>query len=337
MPAPSTILIMPAQMRSVFATILLQYGFTRQTASQCADVFTSNSIDGIYSHGVNRFSKFIDYIKKGYIKPDATPTLLHAFNGIEQWDGNFGPGPINAGFATERASELASKYGIGCVTLANTNHWMRGGLYGWQAAQKGFALIAWTNTIGNMPAWGASDARMGNNPLVFAMPYHNDAIVLDMAMSLYSFGAMEQARMKNEKLAMPGGYDAAGNLTNDPSLILETRRPIPIGYWKGAGLSLLLDIFAAILSGGLATHEITAKAIEFCSQVYIAIDISKLHNHKTIQQAVNNIIQDYKESAPAEEKARISYPGERVLKTREQNTTHGIPVLQQVWKEIMSL
>ncbi|HEX2630204.1 MAG TPA: Ldh family oxidoreductase, partial [Chitinophagaceae bacterium] len=118
---------------------------------------------------------------------------------------------------------------------------------------------------------------------------------------------------------------------------LEARRPIPIGYWKGAGLTLLLDIFAAILSGGLATHEITAKGVEFCSQVYIAIDISKLHNHLTIRQALDNIIQDYQASAPAEEKARISYPGERVLQTRLQNTTHGIPVLQQVWNEIMSL
>lgn len=324
-------------MQTVFANILLRYGFANETAQQCAYVFTSNSIDGIYTHGVNRFSKFIEYVKNGYVKPNAIPTLHHSFNGIEQWDGNFGPGPINAGFATDRATQLASQYGIGCLTLANTNHWMRGGLYGWQAAQKGFALIAWTNTIGNMPAWGAKDARMGNNPLVFAMPYHNEAIVLDMAMSLYSFGAMEQTKMKNEKLAMPGGYDNAGNLTNDPSLILEARRPIPIGYWKGAGLSLLLDIFAAILSGGLATHQITAKGIEFCSQVYIAIDISRLHNHSTIQQALDNIIQDYQASAPAEEKARISYPGERVLQTRQQNTTNGIPVLQQVWNEIMSL
>lgn len=324
-------------MKSVFTSILLRYGFEQDKASQCAAIFTTNSIDGIYTHGVNRFSKFIDYVKNGYVKPDVVPTLRHQFNCIEQWEGNFGPGPLNATMATDRAMQLASQYGIGCVALANTNHWMRGGLYGWQAAQKGFALIAWTNTIGNMPAWGAADARMGNNPLVFAMPYHDEAIVLDMAMSLYSFGAMEQLKMKNEKLPMPGGYDKQGNLTNDPALILEARRPIPIGYWKGAGLSLLLDILAAILSGGLSTHEISAKGIEFCSQVYIAIDISKLSNHAGIANALDNIIHDYKASAPAEEKARISYPGERVLQTRKQNTTNGIPVLQQVWQEILSL
>jgi 3-dehydro-L-gulonate 2-dehydrogenase len=333
----NSINIPATQMQQTFEAILSRYGFTIEKAKQCATIFTNNSIDGIYTHGVNRFSKFIEYVKNDYVKPGAVPTLRHQFNGIEQWEGNFGPGPLNATIATDRAMELASQYGIGCVALANTNHWMRGGLYGWQAARKGFALIAWTNTIGNMPAWGATDARMGNNPLVFAMPYKEEAIVLDMAMSLYSFGAMEQVKMRNEKLPMPGGYDKNGNLSNDPSPILEARRPIPIGYWKGAGLSLLLDILAAILSGGLATHEITAKGIEFCSQVYIAIDISKLSNHTGIAQALNNIIRDYQSSAPAEEKARISYPGERVVQTRKQNTENGIPVLKQVWDEILSL
>jgi 3-dehydro-L-gulonate 2-dehydrogenase len=40
-----------------------------------------------------------------------------------------------------------------------------------------------------MPAHGATDARLGNNPLVIALPYSDSAVVLDMAMSQYSFGS----------------------------------------------------------------------------------------------------------------------------------------------------
>src|SRR5258706_3587017 len=226
-------------MLSTFQTILLKNGFRSDKALKCAEIFTASSVDGIYTHGVNRFGKFVEYVQNGYVKPGAEPSLKNKSGNIEQWDGNLGPGPLNAAFATEQAMQLAAGSGIGCVALSNTNHWMRGGTYGWQAAKKGFVFIGFTNTIANMPAWGAIDKRLGNNPLVIAISFADEAIVLDMAMSQYSFGAMELAKMKNEKLASNGGYDREGILTNDPAAIIESGRLLPAGLWKGAGLSLL--------------------------------------------------------------------------------------------------
>ena len=107
---------------------------------QCAGVFTNNSIDGVYTHGVNRFPRFIEYIQKGYINIQAEPSLKHQWGGVQQWDGNLGPGPLNAIHATNSVMQLAQQHGIGCVALANTNHWMRGGTYGWQAAKAGFVV-----------------------------------------------------------------------------------------------------------------------------------------------------------------------------------------------------
>jgi 3-dehydro-L-gulonate 2-dehydrogenase len=337
MPDTNNILVHSREMQEVFERILTQYGFQTADAANCAEILTNNSIDGIYTHGVNRFPKFIEYIRNGYIRPGAKPSLTHKLGGLEQWEGHFGPGPLNAMTATHRAMELAETHGIGCVALANTNHWMRAGTYGWEAAKKGFAFICWTNTIGNMPAWGAADARMGNNPLVFAIPFRGEAIIVDTALSQYSFGAMEQAAMKQQKLAVTGGYDTQGNLTDDPAAILETRRPLPIGYWKGAGLSLLLDMMATILSGGLATHEITAKGIEYCSQVFIAFDIRKLGNASSVAHVMENIIADYQQSIPATADSKITYPGQRVLQIREQNRRDGIPVIKKIWEEILLL
>jgi 3-dehydro-L-gulonate 2-dehydrogenase len=325
-------------MYTTFETILLKLNFPKKRAKECATIFTNNSLDGIYTHGVNRFPRFVKYIKEGYVNPDAVPTLTHKFGSIEQWNGNLGAGPSNATFATNRVMKLAKKSGIGCVTLSNTNHWMRGGTFGWQAAKAGFVFISWTNTVANMPAWGAVDAKLGNNPLVLALPYQEEAIVLDMAMSQYSFGAMELAVMKNEKLPVAGGYDKNGNLTDDPALILESWRTLPAGYWKGAGLSLLLDILAAILSGGLAAHGITKQKAEIAnSQVFIAIDIEKLGHFSSISQIIKGIIEDYKESVPIDVQHKITYPGERVLETRAKNMKVGIPVLTTVWEGITRL
>jgi len=169
------------------------------------------------------------------------------------------------------------------------------------------------------------------------LPYKNEAIVLDMAMSQYSYGAMELSVLKEEKLAVYGGYDEKGQLTTDPSAILSSCRPVPVGYWKGAGLALLLDILAAVLSGGLSVHEIAREQTESrLSQVFIAIDIAGLVNSSSIPRLIQNIIDDYHQSTP-EDKKRISFPGERVLQTRKENLANGIPVLEKFWNQVLAL
>lgn len=337
MPAPETILIAPEEMQACFTSILVKAGFTADKADQCATLFTNNSIDGVYTHGVNRFPRFIKYVMEGLVKPDAVPERTAGFGGMEQWNGNLGPGPLNAVIATERAMQLASQYGIGCVALSHTNHWMRAGAYGWQAAKKGYILIAWTNTIANMPAWGASNAKLGNNPIVFAIPFGEEAIVLDMSMSQFSLGSLEMAAMKGNKMPVHAGFDRNGNLTDNPAAVLETRRLIPTGYWKGAGLALLLDILSVVLSNGLATHEIGKDKTESgLSQVFIAMDLSRLPNRSSIHTIINNIIADYQFSIPVEQDKKILYPGERVVMTRKSNEK-GIPVQKKVWDIIKGL
>lgn len=326
------------EMQAKFTTVLTAHGFSKVKATECAEVFTSNSLDGVYTHGVNRFPKFVEYIKEGVVKVDAEPSLENKTGAIEQWDGNSGPGILNAIIATENAMRLANNNGIGCVALKNTNHWMRGGTYGWQAAKKGFVFIGWTNTIANMPAWGAKDAKLGNNPLIMAMPYKDEAIVLDMAMSQFSFGAMEQAAMNHQSLPVYGGFDKKGALTNNPQAVLESMRPLPVGYWKGAGLALLLDLLATILSGGLSTYEISKEKLEHgLSQIFIAIDISKLNNYSMIGRVTEEILNDYLQSIPVDESKRIVYPGERSYSIRKKNLKDGIPVLKKVWEEIGNL
>jgi 3-dehydro-L-gulonate 2-dehydrogenase len=118
---------------------------------------------------------------------------------------------------------------------------------------------------------------------------------------------------------------------------LESRRPLSIGYWKGAGLSLLLDILASILSSGLSVASISKNKSEYgLSQVFICIDLSKLPNHSLIASSVQNIIEDYKQSIP-DGNTQIVYPGEGVLKKRKRHTQEGMNVLAKVWEDVLAL
>src|SRR5207249_1816998 len=102
------------EMEAEYFRILTKYGFNEEKGRACAGVFTENSIDGIYTHGVNRFPKFIDYVKNKYILVNEEPVRVAGYGGMEQWNGNLGPGPLNALRMTERAIELSGKNGIGC-------------------------------------------------------------------------------------------------------------------------------------------------------------------------------------------------------------------------------
>ncbi|MBN2008900.1 3-dehydro-L-gulonate 2-dehydrogenase [candidate division KSB1 bacterium] len=326
------------ELKKYFYEILINHGFADGRAEACADIFAVNSLDGVYSHGVNRFPYFVKMVKLGFIDASAAPKKVAALNAIEQWDGCLGPGPLNALEITDRAMELARQYGIGCVALANTNHWMRAGYYGWHAARAGFMLIAWTNAIPNMPAWGSIKPALGNNPIVMAVPYEDRAIVLDTALSQFSYGKMRQYKINNTPLPYPGGYGEHGQLTTDAATILNLWSALPIGYWKGAGLALLLDVIAVALSGGLATHQLGTQEHEHgVSQVFIAVDISRFHPADSIDEQLQQIIHAYKQSPPIDDKTEIVYPGERTKRIRADNLKNGIPVDDKTWDRIVEL
>ncbi|NQV31851.1 MAG: 3-dehydro-L-gulonate 2-dehydrogenase [Phycisphaeraceae bacterium] len=327
--------IPPQTLEAELTRILRALGFTGERAKDLAKIFTGNTVDGVASHGINRFPRFVEHIQEGVIQIHASPVKKQAMGAMERWDGCLGPGPLNARTCTDRAMTLARQNGLGLVALANTNHWMRGGTYAWQAVQSGMAFIGWTNTTANMPAWGAKDCRLGNNPLVLAVPYETEAIVLDMAMTQFSYGTMESAHLP---LPLPGGYDAQGQLTCDPKEILATKRPLPIGYWKGTGLSLLLDLLATLLSGGQSTSQISTKDREYgVSQVFIALDLSQLGEQSALTQAVHQIIEDYSQSMPASETNTIIYPGQRVVQRRQDHLKNGIPVDRSLWETLQKL
>lgn len=324
------------KLKAEFKRVLLAVNFEDDKAETMATVFAENSRDGVYTHGLNRFPVFIDFVKQGLIAIKAGPEKTGGFGALEQWDGNLGPGILNAQFAMNRAMQLARDNGIGCVALKNTNHWMRGGTYGWQAAEAGFISISFTNTIANLPPWGGLEPRLGNNPLVIAVPRANGHVVLDMAISQYAVGKLKQFESNdNQALPLPGGYDHEGKLTTDARAILETKRLLPAGFWKGSGLALVLDILATLLSGGNSTARITRNRHESAiSQVFICIRPTGI---RQTQELIEEIINYTQTSAPEHEGVSISYPGEGTLKTRENNLKEGVPVDEKIWAEVLAM
>ncbi len=322
-----------------FKRILLKKGFDEKGAEDAAYIFTQNSLAGVPSHGLNRFPRVVDYLDKGEIKPENVATCEMSLGMMERWNGHRGMGPLNAKRAMDRAIELAKQYGIGLVALGNNNHWMRGGSYGWQAADAGCIGICWSNTMPNMPAWGGRDRKIGNNPIIFSIPRSNgEHVVVDCAVSQFSYGKIEDCKLKGLQLPVPGGYDTNGNLTTDPAEIEKTWRVLPMGYWKGSGISIALDLIATVLTNGNAVSDIGKFSDEIgLSQVMIAIDPSRMNSAELTDAIVDRILADLKTSEPLEEGKPVLYPGERVAKAVKENMELGIPAIEEVWDKVLAM
>lgn len=323
-------------LKKEFQRVLVSRGFTEERADAAAEVFALNSLDGVYSHGVNRFPRVVSYLDKGEIDPAVAATCVSAQGVIERWDGHRGFGPLNAKLAMERACDLAKANGMGLVALGNNNHWMRGGTYGLVAANRGCIGICWSNTQPNMPAWGGVDKKIGNNPLIFAAPRSNgEHVMIDCAVSQFSYGKIEEAKLKGQQLPVPGGYDENGNLTTDPAAIERSWRVLPMGYWKGSGISILLDLIATILTNGNSVCKIGTFGDEVgLSQVMIAIDPSKFQTPEETDRIIDAIVADIHTSVPVDEGRPVVCPNEIELRTRRDNQENGIPVDDGKWAEI---
>jgi 3-dehydro-L-gulonate 2-dehydrogenase len=314
------------ELHHALTRIVVGRGMSAERADRCARLFVEASADGVSSHGLNRFPRFLRMIDNGSIDVHAEPIQRQALGALERWDGRRGPGNLNARAAMAGAIDLARRHGMGCVALANTNHWMRGGAYGWQAADAGVAAICWTNTLANLPPWGAVNPRVGNNPLVVAFPRAAGHVVLDMAMSQFSVGGLMARAARGERLPVAGGFDANGAMTDDPQAILDSQRLLPAGYWKGSGLALMLDLLAAGLAGGQATHEIATEPERETglSQTFIAF--------AHVEPVADAVLAHFQSTA-----RDARYPGERVLETRARSLRDGVEVDEAVWRQIQAM
>ena len=111
-----------------------------------------------------------------------------------------------------------------------------------------------------------------------------------------------------------------------------------MGYWKGSGLSIVLDLIATVLTNGNSVQKIGTFGDEIgLTQIMIAVDPTKFNTVEETDAIVEEILADVKSSEPIKEGGEVYYPGELELITRENNTRDGIPVIDEVWETLNSL
>jgi 3-dehydro-L-gulonate 2-dehydrogenase len=327
------------QLVAEFTRVLRASGFSVARSDLMARILGESTRDGVHSHGLNRFPVFIESVRNGTVTTDAEPARIHSFGGFERWDGNRGAGIVNADFSMARAIALSAEHGVACVALRNTNHWMRGGTYGLQAADAGCIGICWSNTMALMPPWGGREVKVGNNPLIIAIPRTAGHLLFDASMSQFSMGRVLNAARAGETLPVEGGYDENGAPTRDAQQIAHTKQLLPMGLWKGSGLAIMLDAMGAVLAEGKTTPEITALPHETdMTQVFIAVNLSRIAPDENARRSiVERLLQDLNATTPFAPGEPVMAPGQRMAERRRRSGSEGIFVDADIWRKVQSL
>ena len=315
---------------------LLPY-LPEETARHFAEIFAGNSLDGVYSHGMNRYPRYLADMDSGLC--DRTVTQAERVSGLgalEVWDAHFGIGPLIAEQVTRRAIDLAREHGIACVALRNNSHWLRAGRYGLMMADAGMMGICFTNTCMNLVAYGAKEPSTGNNPITLAIPRRAGSLVMDMAVSQYAFGKLEIMAQEGKMLETPCGYDTQGNPTCDPREITKSMLMMPMALWKGSALSIMLDLMAASLSLGRTSLDIgrPGDGEKGMSQVFICLNPAAVVDAGEMDAQIERTVAFLSALPPKDGVHGVHAPGENLAATRQRNLREGIPVTEETWQKI---
>ena len=176
------------------------------------------------------------------------------FAASEIWDCKHKLGQRVAVDAMDRDIDLADHYGVGQVSVDNAFHYLWGGGYVMEAAQKGY--IAYTNctsALAEVVPFGGKFPTLGTNPHSWAFPT-TDAIgfplVIDWATSAVAMGRVQQFKRENKPLPEGAAVDANGVPTTDPNRAVSL---LPFGAHKGYGLMLINELVAALIGGSVPT------------------------------------------------------------------------------------
>ena len=113
---------------------------------------------------------------------------------------------------------------------------------------------------------------------------------------------------------------------------------LPMGYWKGSGLSIVLDLIATVLTDGNSVSKIGTFGDEIgLTQIMIAVDPTKFNTVEQTDAIVDEILADVKSSEPIKEDGEVLYPGELELKNIKENKEQGIPVVEEVWESVLKM
>jgi LDH2 family malate/lactate/ureidoglycolate dehydrogenase len=339
----SEIRTMRLQLEEFTASAMRSLGLPSEDADTVAALMVDADMQGSDGHGVIRLAPYAKRILAGGInlKPDIK--VVQERTAMALVDGDNGMGHLVMKKATELAIHKARSAGIAWVGSRLSNHAGPASLYARMALQHD--MIGLYFAVGNanhLPPWGGLDMLLSTNPIAAAIPTLNEApVVLDMATTVAAYGKVKAKAQRGEM--MPEGWmiDRQGKPLLDPTKS-EDGFLLPIGGYKGYGLSLIVGILAGTLNGAAMGSQVIDFNKDFSTttntgQAIAIIDPSAFGDLTEFKQNVDTLVRELRGAERMPGVDRIWLPGEQSHERRLSNEAQGILLAPSLMKQLNDL
>jgi L-2-hydroxycarboxylate dehydrogenase (NAD+) len=321
-----------ARLEQWIAGVFERVGLPPADAATIAALMAQADLQGSDGHGVIRVPNYVKRIQADGVNTRPNIHVVRERPATALINGDNGMGHLVMKRAAEMAIEKARVTGIAWVGSQWSNHAGPASLYARMPLAAG--MIGLYYAVGNanhLPPWGGLDMLLSTNPIAAAVPAGKETpIVLDMATTVAAYGKVKAYAQRG--LSMPEGWmiDRKGEPLTDPKRANEGFL-LPIGGYKGYGLSLLVGLLAGTLNGAAMGADVVdfnadAHTPTNTGQAVVAIDISAFGDPDEFRAAVDKLIGELRGSERMPGVERIWLPGEQSQAKRDEYTRDGIPI-----------
>ena len=270
-------------LRAFTAAIFRTSGVADKDARVVAHGLVDSNLRGVDTHGITRIPIYVERLNAGLVNAQARPRIVTESPTTVAVDGDNGLGHVVCDFAIDATIERARANGACWTGIRESNHNGSQGYWALRGARAGLMTWAFTNGEAIVAPWGGSEKFVSTNPICIAIPTDPpDELVLDMATTQVAAGHIFLAQSLGEPIPEGWALDADGNDTTDPAAFLDGGSLLPLGGYKGAGLSLLIDVMAGILSGAASTVDVGSMYWQHkdrpqrVGHAFLAIDVARM-------------------------------------------------------------
>jgi len=327
------------------------YGFSKDESEIISDVIIRADLYGFDSHGIHRLMRYHDEITSGQVDIKAKIDIVHETGISACLEANKAMGQLVGVQAMNIAIQKARNNGCGMVTVRNSNHYGIASYYTDMAAAQDLIGVCMTNTEAIcVPTFGC-EAMTGTNAIALAMPAEPFNFSYDASTTVVPRGKLEVYRKNGEPLPEHWALDANGKPCTDAAVVVDNIIAkagggiTPLGGMgtlngghKGYGLSIIVDLFSAVVSSGLTSNHVNREpAHTGICHYFMVIDYGIFGDKTAIKSNMSKFLQELRDSKKAEGQSRIYTHGERAAQLMAQRKNGSIPVNEKTLEEMKNI
>lgn len=326
---------------SFVKNVLAESNVRSDVAEHVTNGLIQTSVRGVDSHGVRLLPHYLEGVKKGRINPNPAYKFQKTSPSTGMLDADHTFGHAAGMEAAKKAIELANEAGTGHVAVYNSSHFGAAASYALEIAKHDMIGMSFTNTDALIKTHSGKRPFLGNNPICFAAPCKGEEpFCLDMATSVLTFNKIRQLREEG-KIAPNGvGANKDGIETTDPDDITML---LPMGGYKGYGLSMFVEILCSLLTGmpfGAHIPKMFESSMEerrFLGHFVSAIKIDCFQNKDVFKKRLADMAGELRSEPALDRGMPVMVAGDPEKKSAEYRRKHGIPVKRAEYQALEKL